>query len=183
MESGGDTRFADLAAKLLSAANHCEPYAKSATDGLRAGFANLDDVIVLLQPVRLAAAEVDAQSALELTLRRLAEKNFLTGTQAIDEGGIWAAMVCGCEPRGFGFHIELTETEGVAAEDALLSERCARALVSARPKAHLPLANFVERGRQFTAEAIGRVTAGDVRVQWMGEVVLEVPNLPLRRDP
>jgi hypothetical protein len=49
--------------------------------------------------------------------------------------------------------------------------------VSARPKAHLPLANFVERGGRFTAEAIGRVTAGEIRVRWMGETVFEAASI------
>jgi len=41
----------------------------------------------------------------------------------------------------------------------------------------MPLANFVERDGQFTAEAIGRVTAGHVSVQWMGKTLLEAENL------
>jgi hypothetical protein len=150
---------ADLVAKLRSIAQHCGCRAKAAGDGLPAGFGHVDDVIVLLQPLRLATMD-EGQSALESTLRRLAEKNFLTGTQAIGEGGVWEAMVSGCGPGRFGFHAELTESEGANAVEALLSERRGRALVSARPKAHLPLANFVERGGQFTAESIGRVTAG-----------------------
>ena len=176
MEGREQAAAADLVAKLQSTSRNCEPCAKAAADGLPAGFGKADDVIVLLQPLRLAAAEEDS-GELESTLQLLAEKNFLTGTQAIAEGGLWAAMVCGCAPRGCGFHVELTENEGASAEEALLGERRGRALVSARPKAHLPLSNFVDRGGQFTAEAIGRVTAGDVRVQWMGETVLELNDL------
>src|SRR6201999_1357471 len=147
-------------------------------DGLPAGFGQVDDVVVLLQPLRLASADGD-ESTLESALRQLAEKNFLTGTQAIGEGGVWAAMMCGCAPRRFGFHAELTEGEGASAAEALFGERSGRALVSTRPKAHLPLANFIERRGQFTAEAIGRVTARDIRVQWMGETVLEAASLQL----
>ena len=160
----------------LRAAAHRGRGAKAASAGLPAGFAQIDDVIVLLQPLRLARAE-DADETLASTLRRLAEKNFLTGTQAVGEGGVWAALVDGCATAGCGFHAELSEGEGANAFDALLGERSGRALVSTRPKAHLPLANFVERGRVFTAEAIARVTAGDVRVRWMGVTVLEATAL------
>ena len=171
----------DLAAKLRSTARRCGSLAKAAAEGLPAGFGQVDDVIVLLQPLRLFAAKED-QEVLESSLRQLAEKNFLTGTQAIGEGGLWAAMVCGCAPRRFGFHAELSESEGASAGEALLSERCGSALVTARPKAHLPLANFVERGGQFTAESIGRVTARNIRVRWMGETVVETEKLELNRD-
>lgn len=165
---------------LLAAARRCGP-AKAAAEGLPAGFEQVDDVIILLQPLRLAGAEED-EAALKSTLMRLAEKNFLTGTQGVGDGGLWAALACGCSSRGFGFHAELTESEGANASMALLGERVARALVSTRPKAHLPLANFVERAGQFTAEAIGRVTAGDIRVRWMGDTVLQAVNLPTNQD-
>lgn len=155
--------------------------AKAAAEGLPAGFAQIDDVIVLLQPVRFAVevAVQDESAELEATLRRLAEKNFLTGSQAVGEGGVWAALINGCTTAGCGFHADLNENDGVNVVDALLAERGSRALVSARPKAHMPLANFVERGGRFTAEAIGRVTAGDICVKWMGETVFEAasPNL------
>jgi phosphoribosylformylglycinamidine (FGAM) synthase-like enzyme len=169
---------ADLATRLQSIAKNCGSHAKAAEDGLPAGFKQVDDVIVLLQPLRLAAAEPD-EAALEFMLQRLAEKNFLTGSQAIGRGGIAAALVCGCAPHGFGFHAELTESEGTNGEDALFRERHNCALVSTRLKAHVPLANFMERGGQFTAEAIGRVTAGHVRVQWMGETLLEAESFQL----
>jgi phosphoribosylformylglycinamidine (FGAM) synthase-like enzyme len=149
--------------------------AKAAAEGLPAGFNQIDDVIVLLQPVRLAAQ--DEHEALEAILRQLAEKNFLTGTQAVGEGGVWAALINGCATARLGFHAEFSESEGANAIDALITERTGRALVSTRPKAHLPLANFVERRGRFTAEAIGRVTAGDVRVQWMGTTLLEAASL------
>ena len=178
MDRRGKPRFADLMETLRSTTRHCEPHAKASAEGLPAGFGRVDDVIVLLQPLRLGSAGED-ESALESALRQLAEKNFLTGTQAIGEGGVWAAMMCGSAPHGFGFHAELTEGEGANAAEALFGERGGRALVSTRPKAHLPLANFIERRGQFTAEAIGRVTAGDVRVQWMGEIVLEAASLRL----
>lgn len=171
-----------LATRLQAIAQSCGLHAKAAADGLPAGFGHVDDVIVLLQPLRLAPAAKDGEAALQSTLLQLVEKNFLTGSQAVGDGGIAAALLCGCAPHGFGFHAGLTETEGTDAEDALFRERNNCALVSTRPKAHLPLANFVERGGQFTAEAIGRVTAGDVRVQWMGETLLESQNLQLNRD-
>jgi hypothetical protein len=178
VESREQAAAADLAAKLRSIAAKCSSRAKAAADTLPAGFGHVDDVIVLLQPLRLAAAGKD-ESALPSTLLQVAEKNFLTGTQAVAEGGLWAAIVGGCAARGFGFHVELTENEGVTAADALFAERSDRALVSTRPKAHLPVANFVERGGLFTAEAIGRVTAGDVRVHWMGETLLAAASLDL----
>lgn len=149
-----------------------------AADGLPAGFQHVDDVIVLLQPLRTFAE--DNQEALLATLQQLAEKNFLTGTQQVAEGGIWAALVCGC--AGHGFHAELSESEAESAAEALLGERTARVLVSARPKAHMPLANFVERRGRFTAEAIGRVTASNVRVRWMGEIIVAAASVEdLRR--
>lgn len=144
---------------------------KAAAAGLPAGFQHVDDVILLLQPLRTNAD--DNEEALLAILRRLAEKNFLTGTQAIGEGGLWAALVQGCIAHRRGFHTELSESEAGSAAEALLGERAACALVSTRPKAHLPLANFVERDGRFTAEAIGRVTTGDIRVRWMGDIVFE----------
>ena len=170
----------DLIARLRSIAQQCGSQARPAAEGLPAGFGQVDDVIVLLQPLQLVSTKED-NGALEAMLQRLAHKNFLTGTQAVGEGGLWAAIVCGCAPRGFGFHAELTENDGATEEAALLEQRRGRALVSARPKAHLPLANFAERGGRFSAEAIGRVTAGDIRVRWMGETLLEAANLEL--DP
>ena len=171
----------DLSARLRRIARECDSHAKAAAEGLPAGFGQVDDVIVLLQPLRSGAPK-DDQELLESTLRQLAEKNFLTGTQAVEDNGVWAALLRGCAARGFGFHAELSENEGARAEEALLGERGARALVSARPKAHLPLANFVERSGRFTAEAIGRVTARDIRVRWMGETVLEAESLDLETE-
>jgi phosphoribosylformylglycinamidine (FGAM) synthase-like enzyme len=130
---------------------------------------------VLLQPLRIYAE--DDPEALLATLHRLAEKNFLTGTQAVGAGGVWTALVCGCAAHERGFHCELSESEGASVRDALLGERAGCVLVSTRPKAHLPLANFVERGGLFTAEAIGRVTASDIRVRWIGNIVFEAPSL------
>jgi hypothetical protein len=167
----------DLLQQLRATAKGCERAPTPVVEGLPAGFGQIDDVIVLLQPGLLAAE--DDREALEAIVRRLAEKNFLRGTQVIGKGGVWAALVSGCRSYGRGFHAELSESEGPNAAEALLGERAGRALVSARPKAHLPLANFVERGRRFTAEAIGRVTAGDVRVRWMGQIVLEQRSLVL----
>lgn len=164
----------DLLDRLRATAGRCTG-AKAAAEGLPAGFNQVDDVIVLLRPVRLAAR--DEHGALEGILRQLAEKNFLTGTQAVGEGGVWAALINGCATSRLGFHAEFSESEGANVIDALLTEHTGRALVSARPKAHLPLANFVERRGRFTAEAIGRVTAGDVRVKWMGVTLLAAPNL------
>jgi len=164
----------DLVAKLKAVA--LQGGSQMATAGLPAGFGHVDDVIVLLQPLR-STARVSDREMLESTLRRLAEKNFLTGTQTVEDHGVWAALAGACAPRGYGFHAELSENEGANAEEALLGERGARALVSTRPKAHVPLANFVERGGQFTAEAIGRVTSGNVRVRWMGETVFEAISL------
>jgi len=165
----------DLRQQLREATLRCAREPKPVADSLPQGFQNIDDVIVLLQPLRIAA-EHDHDELLA-TLQRLAEKNFLTGTQAVGKGGIWAALVRGCAAHALGFHAELSETEGASALDSLLNERPARVLVSARPKAHLPLANFVERGGRFTAEAIGRVTAAEIRIRWMGETVLEAPSI------
>ena len=175
MDGRNDASIADLAAKLQSIARNCDLHAIAATDDLPAGFGQVDDVIVLLQPLRLTTTE-NYEGLLESTLRQLAEKNFLTGTQAVGGGGIATALVCGCGTARFGFHAELSESEGASAEEALFGERRCRALVSTRPKAHVPLANFVERGAQFTAEAIGRVTAGDVCVKWMGDTLFETPD-------
>ena len=151
----------DLLEQLRAAAQRCTG-ATAAAEGLAAGLGQIGDIIVLLQPLRLSAQQED--DALQSALHRLAEKNFLTGTQAIGEGGLWAALVCGCVSTGHGFHAELTENEGVSVDEALFAPRPSRALVSTRPKAHLPLANFVERSTPFTAEAIGRVTARDIRL-------------------
>lgn len=175
------TGLGDLLNDLRAAARACgDP--QPAADGLPAGFQHVDDVIVLLQPLRPFAEDnaEENQEALLATLQRLAEKNFFTGTRLVAEGGIWAALLCGCAGRGF--HAELSEDEGASAAEALLSPRSASALVSARPKAHVPLANFVERGGQFTAEAIGRVTASAVRVRWMDETIVNAASLDdLRR--
>ena len=159
----------ELLRQMRDVAARCNRKPEAAIDGLPAGFQRIDDVIVLLQPLRSEAE--DNREALLATLQRLAEKNFLTGTQPVGEGGVWAALLCGCGGHGRGFHAELSESEGASAVDALLGERSERVLVSARPKAHVPLANFVERGGRFTADAIARVTSRDVRVQWMGETV------------
>ena len=176
-----EANVAELATRLRSIAERCGAHATAAADGLPAGFGQVGDVIVLLQPLRLAAAD-EKEAPLESMLRRLAEKNFLTGSQTVGDGGIAGALVCGCAPGRFGFHVELAESEGASAADAIFRERRHCALVSTRPKAHLPLANFVERGRQFTAEAIGRVTARDVRIRWMGETLLEAETLQLNCD-
>jgi len=166
---------ADLLQHLRAATPQCS-VSTSAAEALPAGFGQVDDIILLLQPLPLPAAQKNP-SALESTLRHLAEKNFLTGTQAISEAGLWVALVCGCASAGLGFHAELTENEGASIEEALLADRCNCALVTARPRAHVPLANFVERGGLFAAEAIGRVTPRDIRLKWMGETVLEASNL------
>ncbi|HEV2578553.1 MAG TPA: hypothetical protein VGU25_15215 [Acidobacteriaceae bacterium] len=165
----------DLVRQLREVASRCENRPNAALESLPAGFQHIDDVIVLLQPLRIAAE--DAQDALLSTLQRLAEKNFLTATQSVGEGGVWAALLCGCAGYGYGFHAELSESEGATAREALLGEGPSRVLVSARPKAHLPLANFVERGGRFTAEAIGRVTSRDIRVHWMGQTLFEAASL------
>jgi phosphoribosylformylglycinamidine (FGAM) synthase-like enzyme len=165
----------DLLQWLREVAHRCGGDPKAAADGLATGFQQVDDVIVLLQPLRVVAQE--DHEALVTTLQRLAEKNFLTGTQPIGEGGVWVALVRGCAAYGRGFHADLSECEGATPAEALLGERDARVLVSTRPKAHVPLANFVERGGRLTAEAIGRVTAGEVRVRWMGETVFQAASI------
>jgi phosphoribosylformylglycinamidine (FGAM) synthase-like enzyme len=176
-----EANVAELGTRLRSIAERCGAHATAPADGLAAGFGQVGDVIVSLQPLRLAAAD-EKEAPLESMLRRLVEKNFLTGSQAVGDGGIAGALVCGCAPGRFGFHAELAESEGASAADAMFRERHNCALVSTRPKAHMPLANFVERGRQFTAEAIGRVTARDVRIRWMGETLLEAETLQLNCD-
>lgn len=175
MESRDQEPAANLTAQLLSITKRCDLHAKAAAEGLPEEFGQVDDVIMLLQPLLLAANE--DQGELQSTLQRLAEKNFLTGSQALDDSSLAAALICACVPRGLGFHVELAESEGATAIEALLEDRRGCALVTARPKAHLPLANFAERGGRFSAEAIGRVTAGDIRVKWMGETLLEIPRL------
>ncbi|HEX5284820.1 MAG TPA: hypothetical protein VFW30_11935 [Bryocella sp.] len=165
----------DLARQMREAAARCGLEPQAAANGLPAGFQHIDDVIVLLQPLRFGLEE--DQEALRSVLQRLAENNFLSGTQTVRNGGVWAALVCGCAGHGRGFHAELSESEGTSAAEALLAETPARVLVSARPKAHVPLANFVERGGRFTAEAVGRVTLRDIRVRWMGETVFEAGSL------
>lgn len=163
----------DLLSRLRAAAGGCGEGAQVVAEGIPAGLGQVDDIVVLLQPLRLGCA-IDDQAELESTLRRLAEKNFLTGAVGVGAGGLGAALVCGSRSRGF--HVDLTESEGESVVEALFGERVGWALVTARPKAHVPLANFVERGGVFTAEAIGRVTAEDVRVRWMGATVVEVAN-------
>lgn len=149
---------------------------------LRMSGVRADDVILLVQPIRLTDSNQrvrEQDGTLDATLQRLAEKNFLSGAWPIAEGGVAAALGRACAFRGLGFHVDLTESEGASAADALLGERSGRALVSSRAKAHLPLTNFVERGGALTAEAIGRVTKGDVRVCWMGETVLKTVRMAL----
>lgn len=153
-----------------------EMTARPAAEGLPAGFCRADDVIVLLQPSRIVDAPGE-HDALHSMLVRLAEKNFLTGTQAVGDDGLAAALLGACAGRGLGFHLDLSENEGADAGHALFGERVGCALVSTRPKAHIPLANFVERGGQLIAEAIGRVSDGDVRVRWMGESLVEIPRI------
>lgn len=173
--SNTSSRTKDLLRRFLHEAQRCGEEPNVAAEDLPRGFRQIDDVILLLQPVRVLPAEDDRET-LHRTLHHLAEKNFLTGTEALAQRGIWAALVCGCARHARGFHLELTENEGADIEQALLMERPASVLVSTRPKAHLPLANFVERAGHFTAEAIGRVTAGELRVRWMGETVLEAAS-------
>jgi phosphoribosylformylglycinamidine (FGAM) synthase-like enzyme len=139
----------DLLQRMRDLAYRCRGEVRAAADGLAAGFQQVDDVIVLLQPLRVVVQE--DHEALAITLERLAEKSFLAGMQPVGDGGVWVALVSGCAGHRRGFHAELSEIEGATAAEALLSERGGRVLVSARPKAHLPLANFVERGGRFTA--------------------------------
>lgn len=176
MRLPGAPAASDLLAQLRAAALRFGTHPQPAAEGLPAGFGNLDDVILLVQPLRLNAT-TDDEIALKAVLQRAAEKNFLTGSQAVGEGGIGLALLAGSLPRGFGFRAELTENEGTTAPEALFAKHSARALVSTRPKAHLPLANFVERSAQFTADAIARVTDGEVRVRWMGAMVIELGEL------
>lgn len=163
----------DLLGRLRALAEGAQPVA--AAEGLPTGFAHVDDVIVLLQPLPLAAVGVPPETAPALAsiLQQLQEKNFLTGSQAVGHGGLAAALVDGCIPSRRGFHVELTENEGADVVEALFAPRDGCALVSTRPKAHVPLANFVERRGDFTAEAVGRVTDADVRVRWMGATMAE----------
>lgn len=169
-------------------------------------FGRPGDVIVLIQPARVAAedpaheliqsawAEV-AACAQESThtidtlepdrvvdvLGRLREKNFLTGEERVGRGGLAAALARACGPHSMGFDVNLAETEGVHAVHALFGERTGRAVVTCRSSAHLALANFVDRSGWFTAEAIGRVTGGRVSVRWMGAIVLETDTRDLLR--
>jgi len=132
------------------------------------------DVILLLQPLR---AECQPE-ALAMMIDRLAEKNFLVGAEIVDMKGIAATLLPCALSADLGFHLDLTEGEGASLWDALFSEPApgSRALVTTRPKAHLPLSNFVDRSGEFAAEAVGRLTAGDLRIRWMGEAVLELPS-------
>ena len=165
----------DLLQRMRDLARRCSGERRAAADGMATGFQQVDDVIVLLQPLRVVVQE--DHEALAITLERLAEKSFLAGMQPVGDGGVWVALVSGCAGHRRGFHAELSEIEGATAAEALLSERGGRVLVSARPKAHLPLANFVERGGRFTAEATGRVTAGEVRVRWMGDTLFKAASI------
>ena len=168
--------------------------------GARAGepFGRTGDAIVLIQPVRLAAtdaageverslwAEVamgwvlageDARTSenaheLDELLRRVREKNFLTGEQRVLRGGVAVALVLACATDGHAFDVELTENDGDDPVHALFGERDGRAIVACRASAHLALTNFVDRSAHFTAETIGRITERDIRVRWMGETVL-----------
>jgi phosphoribosylformylglycinamidine (FGAM) synthase-like enzyme len=168
-------------------------------ENLPSGFARADDVIILLQPVRLDAPSPleelreslwadlvlsrhtknakrvtpTAPDALEDLLLKLAGKNFLTGSQRLQRGGLGAALLHAASAKSLGFHIDLSENEGTNPLHALFNERPGRVLATARAKAHLPLENFAERTGSWTADAIGRVTPGDIRVRWLNETVLE----------
>lgn len=132
------------------------------------------DVILLLQPLRPDNRPEDLVAIID----RLAEKNFLTGTAHLKQHGIAGALVPGALATGLGFHLDLAESEGQSLLDALFTEppTRTRALVTTRPKAHLPLSNFVDRRGMFTADALGRITAGDLRIRWMGETVLDLES-------
>lgn len=143
------------------------------------GFARPGEVIVLLQPAGLGRDSERDEQELEALLMRLWEKNFVKGEQRVGAGGIGGALVRACAPHATGFDADLSEEQGCDLADALFAERCCRALVTSWSSAHLATANFVDRSGRFTGEAIGRVTAGNVCVRWMGETVLatEIQNL------
>lgn len=164
-------------------------------------FGRVGDALVLLQPLRIGTADVagelnrsawaeiapaaersatnesttqENERELDELLCRLREKNFLTGEQRVLRGGLAAALTMACAAKGNGLDVELTENEGADRVHALFEEAPGRAVVACRPSAHLALTNFVDRSARFTAEAIGRITDGTVRVRWMGETVLQV---------
>lgn len=138
------------------------------------GFARPGEAIVLVQPaLRVGVEATEAtDDALEQLLTRLREKNFLKAQVRVGHGGIIGALVCACVQAGTGFHVSLGENEGSSFADALWGESPARALVACWSSAHLATSNFVDRTGQFTGEAIGRVTSGELRVRWMGETVV-----------
>ena len=170
-ETQGDL-LTELAARLKRISG--ESTGGSAPPYTRAG-----DAIVLLQPLRLIANDPEAaeaaawDDAVGALLRLLREKNFLTGEQRVVSGGLAAALLRACVAHRNGFDVSLDEHQGSAARDALFGERPGCALLTCRPSAHLALTNFVDRSGRFTAEAIGRVTTGRLRVRWMERTILE----------
>lgn len=119
----------DLLQRMRDLARRSSGERRAAADGMATGFQQVDDVIVLLQPLRVVVQE--DHEALAITLERLAEKSFLAGMQPVGDGGVWVALVSGCAGHRRGFRAELSEIEGATAAEALLSERGGRVLVSA----------------------------------------------------
>ena len=143
------------------------------------GFTRPGEVIVLVQPALRVGVEATGD-ALGQLLTQLREKNFLKAQQRIGHGGIIGALVHACAQAGTGFDVSLGENEGSSFADALWGESPGRALVACWWSAHLATSNFVDRTGQFTGEAIGRVTSGELRVRWMGETVVATEMRVLR---
>lgn len=142
--------------------------------GVETSLGRPDDVILLVQPLRTD----NNHEALAKLIDQIGEKNFLTGAEVLGQHGIAGVLIANAIATGCGFHLDLTENEGASLVEALFAESApgTRAVVTTRPKAHLPLSNFVDRRGAFTAEAVGRVTRGDLRIRWMGETALELSS-------
>ena len=138
------------------------------------GFRRPGEIIVLIQPALLTrtGAEEDQERRRGELLAYLRDKNFLKGEVLVGGGGVGGALLRACASAHTGFELMLAESEGDGLANALWREAPGRALVACWSSAHLALANFVDRSGLFTGEAIGRVTGGEVRVRWMGELVL-----------
>ena len=136
------------------------------------GFARPGEVILLLRPAGAFSMAHSGRVDLDRLLARLRERNFLKSLQRVHAGGIGGALLRACKAAQTGFDLSLGEDQGADLADALFGESDARALVTCWASAHLAIANFVNRSGSFTGEAIGRVTAGEVRLRWMGETVL-----------
>lgn len=158
--------------------------AEHARGSSQEGFGRAGRVIVLIEPAGLRALSTEPTGDTEIQelLRRLREKNFSKGEQRVGAGGLAATLMRACAGQGTGFELSLSEEHGDDVTAALFRERSAAVLVTCWPSAHLALANFVDRSGRFTGEAIGRVTAGEVRVRWMGATVLATEMRALQED-